>query len=93
MPYWDERVKEMAKNHPGVAVDQYHIDILTAHFVLNPDRFDVVVVSISSATSCPSRPGLRTGTIGIAPSGNINPTGDHPSLFDDSITQLWQNPV
>ena len=45
MPYWDERVKEMAKRFPGVAWDQYHVDILTAHFVLHPDWFDVVVAS------------------------------------------------
>ncbi len=45
MPYWDERVKAVAESYPDVRWDQYHIDILTAHFVLNPDRFDVVVAS------------------------------------------------
>lgn len=82
MPYWDERVKEMAKNYPGVAVEQYHIDILTAHFVLNPDRFDVVVASNLFGDILSDLGPACTGTIGIAPSGNINPTGDHPSLFE-----------
>jgi tartrate dehydrogenase/decarboxylase/D-malate dehydrogenase len=78
MPYWDERVKEMAKTIPDVAVDQYHIDILTAHFVLNPDRFDVVVASNLFGDILSDLGPACTGTIGIAPSGNINPTGDHP---------------
>ena len=82
MPYWDERVKEMAKHYPGVAVDQYHIDILTAHFVLNPDRFDVVVASNLFGDILSDLGPACTGTIGIAPSGNITPTGDHPSLFE-----------
>ncbi|MGL5363739.1 MAG: tartrate dehydrogenase, partial [Bosea sp. (in: a-proteobacteria)] len=82
MPYWDERVKEMSKAYPNVAVDQYHIDILTAHFVLNPDRFDVVVASNLFGDILSDLGPACTGTIGIAPSGNINPTGDHPSLFE-----------
>lgn len=82
MPYWDERVKEMAKAYPDIAVDQYHIDILTAHFVLNPDRFDVVVASNLFGDILSDLGPACTGTIGIAPSGNINPTGEHPSLFE-----------
>jgi tartrate dehydrogenase/decarboxylase / D-malate dehydrogenase len=82
MPYWDERVKEMAKSYPGIAVDQYHIDILTAHFVLNPDRFDVVVASNLFGDILSDLGPACTGTIGIAPSGNINPEGDYPSLFE-----------
>jgi tartrate dehydrogenase/decarboxylase / D-malate dehydrogenase len=82
MPYWDERVKEMARHYPGVAVDQYHIDILTAHFVLNPDRFDVVVASNLFGDILSDLGPACTGTIGIAPSGNINPERDFPSLFE-----------
>jgi tartrate dehydrogenase/decarboxylase/D-malate dehydrogenase len=82
MPYWDERVKEMARSYPDIAVDQYHIDILTAHFVLNPDRFDVVVASNLFGDILSDLGPACTGTIGIAPSGNINPTGEHPSLFE-----------
>ena len=82
MPYWDERVKEMAKHYPGVAVDQYHIDILTAHFVLNPDRFDVVVASNLFGDILSDLGPACTGTIGIAPSGNINPDRKFPSLFE-----------
>ncbi|WP_454918512.1 tartrate dehydrogenase [Xanthobacter sediminis] len=82
MPYWDERVEEMAKLYPDVAVDKYHIDILTAHFVLNPDRFDVVVASNLFGDILSDLGPACTGTIGIAPSGNINPERAHPSLFE-----------
>ena len=82
MPYWDERVEEMAKNFVGVRWDKYHIDILTAHFVLNPDRFDVVVASNLFGDILSDLGPACTGTIGIAPSGNINPPGDFPSLFE-----------
>ncbi|RAI02276.1 tartrate dehydrogenase [Acuticoccus sediminis] len=82
MPYWDERVEEMAKNYPDVTWDKYHIDILTAHFVLNPDRFDVVVASNLFGDILSDLGPACTGTIGIAPSGNINPEKNHPSLFE-----------
>ena len=73
MPYWDERVEEMAKNYPDVRWDKYHIDILTAQFVLNPDRFDVVVASNLFGDILSDLGPACTGTIGIAPAGNINP--------------------
>ncbi|ABV92520.1 tartrate dehydrogenase [Dinoroseobacter shibae DFL 12 = DSM 16493] len=82
MPYWDERVVEMAKGYPEVAVDKYHIDILTAHFVLHPDWFDVVVASNLFGDILSDLGPACTGTIGIAPSGNINPERDFPSLFE-----------
>jgi tartrate dehydrogenase len=82
MPYWDSRVKEMAKNYPDVAVDKYHIDILTAHFVLRPEMFDVIVGSNLFGDILSDLGPACTGTIGIAPSGNINPTGEFPSLFE-----------
>ncbi|WP_026380449.1 tartrate dehydrogenase [Afifella pfennigii] len=82
MPYWDERVEEMAKAYPDVAVDKYHIDILTAHFVLHPDWFDVVVASNLFGDILSDLGPACTGTIGIAPSGNINPDRRHPSLFE-----------
>ncbi len=82
MPYWDERVAEMKKNYPDVTLDQYHIDILTAHFVLNPDRFDVVVASNLFGDILSDLGPACTGTIGIAPSGNINPERKFPSLFE-----------
>src|SRR5712672_3258229 len=82
MPYWDERVKAMAANYPNVRWDQYHIDILTAHFVLNPDRFDVVVGSNLFGDILSDLGPACTGTIGIAPSGNINPERHYPSLFE-----------
>jgi tartrate dehydrogenase/decarboxylase/D-malate dehydrogenase len=82
MPYWDERVREMAKRYPHVTWDQYHIDILAAHFVLNPDRFDVVVASNLFGDILSDLGPACTGTIGIAPSGNINPERHFPSLFE-----------
>ena len=82
MPYWDERVAAMKKHYPDVAVDQYHIDILTAHFVLNPDKFDVVVASNLFGDILSDLGPACTGTIGIAPSGNINPDRKFPSLFE-----------
>jgi tartrate dehydrogenase/decarboxylase/D-malate dehydrogenase len=82
MPYWDERVEEAAKRYPDIQVDQYHIDILCAHFVLNPDRFDVVVASNLFGDILSDLGPACTGTIGIAPSGNINPERRFPSLFE-----------
>ena len=82
MPWWDERVVEMAKHYPTVTHDKYHIDILTAQFVLNPDRFDVVVASNLFGDILSDLGPACTGTIGVAPSGNINPDGTHPSLFE-----------
>lgn len=82
MPYWDERVEVMAAKYPDVRWDKYHIDILTAHFVLNPDRFDVVVGSNLFGDILSDLGPACTGTIGIAPSGNINPERKFPSLFE-----------
>ncbi|MGQ7246057.1 tartrate dehydrogenase [Halomonas sp. V046] len=82
MPYWNERSAAMAAQFPEVAMDQYHIDILTAHFVLNPDRFDVVVASNLFGDILSDLGPACTGTIGIAPSANINPGGEFPSLFE-----------
>jgi tartrate dehydrogenase/decarboxylase/D-malate dehydrogenase len=82
MPYWDERVEEMAKAYPGVRWDKYHIDILTAQFVLHPDWFDVVVASNLFGDILSDLGPACTGTIGIAPSGNINPERAFPSLFE-----------
>lgn len=82
MPYWDERVEVIAAKYPDVRWDKYHIDILTAHFVLNPDRFDVVVGSNLFGDILSDLGPACTGTIGIAPSGNINPERKFPSLFE-----------
>jgi tartrate dehydrogenase/decarboxylase / D-malate dehydrogenase len=82
MPYWDERVEAMARNFSQVKTDSYHIDILTANFVLHPDRFDVVVASNLFGDILSDLGPACTGTIGIAPSGNINPERKFPSLFE-----------
>ncbi len=82
MPYWDERVAEMAKAYPQVNVDKFHIDILTAHFVQRPDFFDVVVASNLFGDILSDLGPACTGTIGIAPSANLNPDRTMPSLFE-----------
>jgi tartrate dehydrogenase/decarboxylase/D-malate dehydrogenase len=82
MPYWDERVAEMAKGYPGINVDKFHIDILTAHFVQRPDFFDVVVASNLFGDILSDLGPACTGTIGIAPSANLNPDRKFPSLFE-----------
>jgi len=82
MPYWDERVELMAKSYPEIRVDKYHIDILTAQFVMNPHWFDVVVASNLFGDILSDLGPACTGTIAIAPSANINPEGAYPSLFE-----------
>jgi len=82
MPYWDERVEAMAQAYPQVAVDRFHIDILTAHFVQRPQQFDVVVASNLFGDILSDLGPACTGTIGIAPSANLNPTRQWPSLFE-----------
>jgi tartrate dehydrogenase/decarboxylase/D-malate dehydrogenase len=82
MPYWDERVEAMARQYPEVSVDRFHIDILTAHFVQRPQHFDVVVASNLFGDILSDLGPACTGTIGIAPSANLNPTRAWPSLFE-----------
>jgi tartrate dehydrogenase/decarboxylase/D-malate dehydrogenase len=82
MPYWDERFNENKKNYTDIKTDQFHIDILVARFVLNPEWFDVVVASNLFGDILSDLGPACTGTIGIAPSGNINPEKKFPSLFE-----------
>ena len=82
MPFWDERVKAIAAQYPEIRVDQYHIDILTAHFVQHPDWFDVVVGSNLFGDILSDLGPAVTGTIGIAPSANLNPERAFPSMFE-----------
>ena len=100
MPYWDERVAEMAKGYPNLRLDKFHIDILTAHFVQRPDFFDVVVASNLFGDILSDLGPACTGTIGIAPSANLNPEGKFPSLFEpvhgsapDIAGQFIANPI
>jgi tartrate dehydrogenase/decarboxylase/D-malate dehydrogenase len=90
----------MAKSYPDVSWNQFHIDILTAQFVLNPDRFNVVVASNLFGDILSDLGPACTGTIGIAPSGNINPERKFPSVFEpvhgsapDIAGQCIANPV
>lgn len=82
MPYWDERFQAIAAEYPDIETAKFHIDILVARFVTNPDWFDVVVGSnLFGDILSDLGPGI-TGTIAIAPSGNINPEREHPSMFE-----------
>jgi tartrate dehydrogenase/decarboxylase/D-malate dehydrogenase len=82
MPYWDERFAAIAKEYPDIRTDQYHIDILTAHFVQHPDWFDVVVGSNLFGDILSDLGPAIAGSIGLAPGGNINPEKEHPSMFE-----------
>jgi len=82
MPYWDERFAAMAAKYPDIRTDKFHIDILTANFVLHPDWFDVVVGSNLFGDILSDLGPAIGGTIGIAPSANINPPRDFPSMFE-----------
>ena len=82
MPYWDERVDNMAKGYPEVSYDKQHVDILAARFVMQPERFDVVVASNLFGDILSDLGPACTGTIGLAPSANLNPDRTFPSLFE-----------
>jgi tartrate dehydrogenase/decarboxylase/D-malate dehydrogenase len=82
MPFWDERFAEVSRSFPDVKTAQYHIDILTAHFVQHPDWFDVVVASNLFGDILSDLGPALAGSIGIAPGGNINPEKDFPSMFE-----------
>ncbi len=82
MPWWDARATEMARHFPQVAWDRQHIDILCARFVLKPESFDVVVASNLFGDILSDLGPACTGTIGLAPSANLNPERTSPSLFE-----------
>jgi tartrate dehydrogenase/decarboxylase/D-malate dehydrogenase len=82
MPFWDELVRERAAAAPGVAWDQEHIDALCAKLVLDPARFDVIVASNLFGDILSDLAAAVAGSIGMAPSGNLDPTGEHPSMFE-----------
>jgi tartrate dehydrogenase/decarboxylase/D-malate dehydrogenase len=82
MPFWDERVKAVGQDYPDVKVEAYHIDILCAHFVRRPESFDVVVGSNLFGDILSDLGPAVTGTIGIAPSANLDPERRWPSMFE-----------
>lgn len=82
MPFWDERFAEIAKSYPSVETSQFHIDALTIKMILDPRRFDVIVASNLFGDILSDLGPATAGTIGIAPSANINPEGKFPSLFE-----------
>lgn len=82
MPFWDERFSQVSKDFPDVRTDQYHIDILSAHFVQHPDWFDVVVASNLFGDILSDLGAAVVGSIGLAPSANLNPERQYPSMFE-----------
>ncbi|MNY83949.1 D-malate dehydrogenase [decarboxylating] [compost metagenome] len=82
MPWWDKRADEVAKDYPEITLDKQHIDILTARFVLQPGRFDVVAATNLFGDILSDLGPATTGTIGLAPSANLNPERTFPSLFE-----------
>ena len=82
MPYWDKRFALMAEQYPDIKTNQFHIDILAAHFVRYPERFDVVVGSNLFGDILSDLGPACTGTIAIAPSANLNPEREFPSMFE-----------
>src|SRR6202043_658882 len=82
MPFWDERFAAISKRYPDIKTDQYHIDILTAHFVSHPDWFDVVVGSNLFGDILSDLGPAVVGSIGMAPSANLNPERQFPSMFE-----------
>ena len=82
MPWWDTRAEAIAREYPKVKVDKQHIDILSARFVLQPSRFDVVVASNLFGDILSDLGPATTGTIGLAPSASLNPERKFPSLFE-----------
>ena len=82
MPFWDERFAHVARDFPGVRTDQYHIDILAAHFVAHPGWFDVVVASNLFGDILSDLSAAVVGSIGLAPSANLNPERQYPSMFE-----------
>jgi len=100
MPWWDGRADAVGKDYPDVKVDKQHIDILSARFVLQPQRFDVVVASNLFGDILSDLGPATTGTIGLAPSANLNPERKFPSLFEpvhgsapDIYGQRIANPI
>ena len=82
MPYWDERFDAMKAAYPDIETDQFHIDILSAHFVQHPDWFDVVVGSNLFGDILSDLGAAVVGGMGLAPAANINPEMEYPSMFE-----------
>ena len=82
MPFWDERFAAISKQYPDVKIDQFHIDILTAHLVAHPDWFDVVVGSNLFGDILSDLGAAVVGSMGLAPAANLNPEREYPSLFE-----------
>lgn len=100
MPFWDEVFRDLAREYAAVTTEQYHIDALAAMFVLRPQQLDVVVASNLFGDILSDLGAAVAGSIGIAPSANLDPSGGHPSMFEpvhgsapDIVGQHKANPI
>jgi tartrate dehydrogenase/decarboxylase / D-malate dehydrogenase len=82
MPFWDERFAAALERHPALRGEQVLIDALAAMVVLDPGRFDVIVASNLFGDILSDLAAAVAGSIGIAPSANLNPEREHPSMFE-----------
>jgi len=82
MPFWDEVVREVAEDYPDVEWESMHIDALAARVVLDPARFDVIVASNLFGDVLSDLTAAVSGSLGVAPSANLDPTGQCPSMFE-----------
>ncbi|KAA9030637.1 tartrate dehydrogenase [Niallia endozanthoxylica] len=82
MPFWDSVFKEVSKDYPDISTDHQHIDALSAFFVTQPDKFDVIVASNLFGDILTDLGAAIMGSIGIAPAANINVNGKYPSMFE-----------
>jgi tartrate dehydrogenase/decarboxylase / D-malate dehydrogenase len=82
MPFWDDRFAALSERYPDVRTDKFHIDILTAHLVQHPDRFDVIVASNLFGDILTDLGPAIAGSLGLAPSANLNPEKEYPSMFE-----------
>jgi tartrate dehydrogenase/decarboxylase / D-malate dehydrogenase len=82
MPFWDNVVKQVAADYPGITLDSVLVDALAARIILKPESLDVIVASNLFGDILSDLVAAMAGSIGIAPSANLNPPGDYPSLFE-----------
>jgi len=82
LAYWDRVIAEVSEQYPDVAYDKMYVDNASANFVLHPDRFDVILTTNFIGDILSDLGGAIMGSLGLGPSGNINPEKDHPSMFE-----------
>jgi len=82
MVFWDNIFEEVREDYPDIASSKMHVDALAGYFIMHPDRLQVVVASNLFGDILTDLGSAMLGSIGISPSGNINPEGKYPSMFE-----------